>query len=166
MRYSLEEGVGSGFRQVSRDTNRRREGRRYTFCEDGWCHDQCLWRQNQGQMHRAYIRFSRNGFGLTYVVFPLHSFLTSSNGLVISSIPLYRLLLDTASDQILKKATAIEASVLSDHAHEIGKDYKAKIRSLYLNLKDRNNPGLRENIMSGSLAITRFTKMTSQVWNN
>lgn len=70
---------------------------------------------------------------------------------------------NVASDLILKKATAIEASVLSDHKHDTGKDYKGKIRSLYLNLKDKSNPGLREDIMNGTLAITRFTKMTSQV---
>ena len=40
--------------------------------------------------------------------------------------------------------------------------YKSKIRSLFVNLKDKNNPGLRESVVAGDLAVTRFVKMTSQ----
>ena len=41
--------------------------------------------------------------------------------------------------------------------------YKAKIRQLFVNLKDKNNPGLRESVISGDLSTVRFCKMTSQV---
>lgn len=68
-----------------------------------------------------------------------------------------------ASDVILKKATAIEATVLVNHNDDAGKDYKGKIRSLFLNLKDKSNPGLRANIVSGELSVSKFCTMSSQV---
>lgn len=42
-------------------------------------------------------------------------------------------------------------------------EYKAKIRSLFVNLKDKANPGLRASIVDGSLAPEKFAKMTSEV---
>ena len=68
-----------------------------------------------------------------------------------------------ASDLLLKRATAIEKIVLEDHNGDMGRDYKGKIRSLFLNLKDKNNPGLRENVTSGELKVEKLCKMSSQV---
>jgi transcription elongation factor S-II len=67
-----------------------------------------------------------------------------------------------APDQILKRAKGIEASVLSlfDNTNQA---YKSKIRSLFVNLKDKNNPGLRENVVSGDISVDRFSKMSSEV---
>jgi len=65
-------------------------------------------------------------------------------------------------DLILKRARAIEETVLADHKHETDKDYKGKIRSLFLNLKDKNNPGLRESVVSGDIQVAKFCKMSSQ----
>jgi len=64
-------------------------------------------------------------------------------------------------DQILKRAKGIEASVLSlfDNTNQA---YKSKIRSLFVNLKDKNNPGLRENVVSGDISVDRFSKMSSE----
>lgn len=62
---------------------------------------------------------------------------------------------------ILKHAQAVEASVLSD-CDGVTAAYKSKIRSLFVNLKDKNNPSLRESIVSGELQVEKFTKMTSQ----
>ena len=42
-------------------------------------------------------------------------------------------------------------------------DYKSKIRSLFVNLKDKANPSLRASVVDGSIAPERFVKMTSQV---
>jgi hypothetical protein len=42
-------------------------------------------------------------------------------------------------------------------------EYKSKIRSLFVNLKDKGNPALRASIVDGSLAPDKFAKMTSQV---
>ncbi|KAI5119519.1 hypothetical protein M0805_002541 [Coniferiporia weirii] len=68
---------------------------------------------------------------------------------------------DSPKELILKRAVAIESTVQSDLG-ATPKEYNTKIRSLYLNLKDKNNPGLRNNIVSGALPIEKFCKMTSQ----
>jgi len=65
------------------------------------------------------------------------------------------------SDLIVTRAKGIEAAVLAEHGG-ITATYKQKIRSLMVNLKDKNNPGLREAIVSGDLPVARLAKMTSQ----
>ncbi|KII84843.1 hypothetical protein PLICRDRAFT_179176 [Plicaturopsis crispa FD-325 SS-3] len=65
------------------------------------------------------------------------------------------------ADLILKRARGVEESVLSEFG-STSAAYKSKIRSLYVNLKDKNNPGLRANVVSGDLAVSRFANMTSQ----
>jgi hypothetical protein len=67
-----------------------------------------------------------------------------------------------ASDLILKRARGIEGEVLSQ-TRTTGTEYKAKIRSFFVNLKDKNNPGLRAAVVSGELAVEKFAKMTSAV---
>lgn len=62
----------------------------------------------------------------------------------------------------MSRAKAIESTVISEFGGTTG-PYKAKIRSFFVNLKDKNNPGLREGVVSGDLPIHRFCKMTSQV---
>lgn len=44
-----------------------------------------------------------------------------------------------------------------------GQEYRGKIRSLFVNLKDKANPSLRESIVSGELSPEKFSKMTSEV---
>lgn len=68
-----------------------------------------------------------------------------------------------ASDLILKRAKAVEATVLSDFKNDTGREYKGKIRSLFLNLKDKNNPGLRAAVVSGDLSVGKFCRMSSSV---
>jgi transcription elongation factor S-II len=41
--------------------------------------------------------------------------------------------------------------------------YKSKIRMMFVNLKDKNNPGLRRSVTSGSIPAQTFARMTSQV---
>jgi len=65
------------------------------------------------------------------------------------------------SDLIVTRAKGIEAAVLSQFGGTSA-EYKSKIRSLFVNLKDKNNPGLREAVVSGDLPVGRFAKMTSQ----
>ncbi|KAI0773166.1 transcription elongation factor [Trametes elegans] len=65
------------------------------------------------------------------------------------------------SDLILSRAKDIEKTILSDNGGT-NAAYKAKIRSLYVNLKDKNNPGLREGVVSGELAVSKFCRMSSQ----
>lgn len=68
----------------------------------------------------------------------------------------------TATDLILKRAKGIEVAVYNDFGGTTAQ-YKSKLRSLYVNLKDVNNPGLRESVVSGDVTAERFAKMTSQV---
>ncbi|KAF4582728.1 RNA polymerase II elongation factor [Pleurotus pulmonarius] len=64
-------------------------------------------------------------------------------------------------EQLLDRAKAIEKAVYTEHG-STNAAYKAKIRTLFVNLKDKNNPSLRGNVVSGELSVERFTKMTSQ----
>ncbi|KAF9005195.1 transcription elongation factor [Cyathus striatus] len=62
---------------------------------------------------------------------------------------------------VLKRAQGVEKAV---HANCGGTsaEYKSKIRSLFVNLKDKSNPSLRESVVSGDLPVEKFAKMTSQ----
>lgn len=66
----------------------------------------------------------------------------------------------SAVEQILSKAKGIEATIHADNGG-VTPGYKAKIRSLYVNLKDKNNPSLRESIVAGDLLVARFCQMSS-----
>ncbi|KAJ3000425.1 hypothetical protein NUW54_g6789 [Trametes sanguinea] len=66
-----------------------------------------------------------------------------------------------APELILTRAKEIEKTVLNDNGGTTAA-YKAKIRSLYVNLKDKNNPGLRESVVSGDLAVSKFCRMSSK----
>ena len=68
-----------------------------------------------------------------------------------------------AAEQVLKKAKAIEAAVFKNNGSDPGTKYRGKIRSLYVNLKDKNNPSLRESIVSGELTPSKFATMSSSV---
>ncbi|KAL1943598.1 hypothetical protein VTO73DRAFT_4043 [Trametes versicolor] len=65
------------------------------------------------------------------------------------------------SEQVMTRAKDIEKTVFNDNSGA-NAAYKAKIRSLFVNLKDKNNPGLRESVVSGDLAIAKFCRMSSQ----
>jgi len=87
---------------------------------------------------------------------------------------------DTTRDkcvELIYDALACDSSApierVSDKAHNVEKcvwvnmggttaDYKSKIRSLFVNLKDKSNPGLRTSIVEGLLSPEKFSKMTSQ----
>ncbi|KAJ7058633.1 transcription factor S-II, central domain-containing protein [Mycena amicta] len=66
-----------------------------------------------------------------------------------------------SSDIILAKSKDIEAAVFTDIGG-VTNPYPTKMRSLFVNLKDKNNPSLREAVASGEIAVERFVKMTSQ----
>lgn len=68
----------------------------------------------------------------------------------------------TAIEQILAKAKGIESTIYAENNGTTAA-YKSKIRSLYVNLKDKNNPTLRESVVSGELSVQRLCKMSSQV---
>ena len=63
---------------------------------------------------------------------------------------------------MLSISRAVEKSVLELMGGTTA-EYKSKIRSLFVNLKDKANPALRASIVDGSLAPEKFARMTSQV---
>ncbi|KAF9244473.1 transcription elongation factor [Melanogaster broomeanus] len=65
------------------------------------------------------------------------------------------------SDQILGRAVAVEKAVFAQFGGTTS-EYKGRIRSLFVNLKDKANPSLRESVVSGELSPERFGKMTNE----
>ena len=63
---------------------------------------------------------------------------------------------------MLSISRVVEKSVLEQMGGTTA-EYKSKIRSLFVNLKDKANPALRASIVDGSLAPEKFARMTSQV---
>jgi transcription elongation factor S-II len=63
---------------------------------------------------------------------------------------------------VLGKAQDIEKAVYANMGGATP-EYKSRIRSLFVNLKDKANPGLRASIVEGSLSPEKFSTMTSQV---
>ncbi|KAG1151844.1 hypothetical protein G6F37_001621 [Rhizopus arrhizus] len=63
------------------------------------------------------------------------------------------------SELLLKRALAIEARLFSQYG-SVSEDYKAKVRILANNLKSKINPGLRESVVSGELAVEKLCKMS------
>ena len=65
------------------------------------------------------------------------------------------------SSKILSRAKAVEAAVYAT-SKRTDQTYKTKIRSLYLNLKDKKNPNLRRRVINGDISPERLSTMTSQ----
>lgn len=63
------------------------------------------------------------------------------------------------SDLLLKRAINIEKTIYLEFG-DINQEYKNKVRSLALNLKNKSNPGLRESVVSGELSIEKLCKMS------
>ena len=64
-------------------------------------------------------------------------------------------------EQILQRARGLEKAVLANLGGT-NAEYKSKIRSLFVNLKDKNNPGLRRSIVDGDISVEKLSKMSSQ----
>ena len=65
-----------------------------------------------------------------------------------------------ATELIYKQAKALEVHVHESHDTAA---YRVKIRSLFQNLKDKSNPSLRENVVSGEISAARLCNMTPAV---
>jgi len=65
------------------------------------------------------------------------------------------------SDLILQRARTVEDTVCKDGKGTTA-TYKSKIRMLFVNLKDKNNPGLRRSVTAGDIPAQTFARMTSQ----
>ena len=66
------------------------------------------------------------------------------------------------SSQILTTATDIEAACYKAYGPETAEAYKAKIRSLFQNLRNKSNPELRVRVMEGDITPERFVTMTHE----
>ncbi|CBX95569.1 hypothetical protein IAQ61_004395 [Plenodomus lingam] len=62
-------------------------------------------------------------------------------------------------DEILVIAKQVEAAAYTN-AGSINDAYKAKMRSLFQNLKNKTNPQLRKRVFSGDISAKRFVVMT------
>ncbi|KAF8261614.1 transcription elongation factor [Lactarius quietus] len=65
------------------------------------------------------------------------------------------------SDLILQRARTVEETVYKDCKGTTAA-YKSKIRMLFVNLKDKNNPGLRSSVTAGDIPAQTFARMSSQ----
>ncbi|KZV98902.1 transcription elongation factor [Exidia glandulosa HHB12029] len=63
------------------------------------------------------------------------------------------------SEQILNRSTNIEKTVFNAEGGTT-QPYRAKMRSLFLNLKGNSNPALRASVVSGDLTVSRLCTMT------
>ena len=66
-----------------------------------------------------------------------------------------------SADEIIECAIACEKAAFDTFGPETNKAYSAKIRSLYQNLKNKSNPKLRANVLSGKIPAERFVQMTA-----
>lgn len=67
-----------------------------------------------------------------------------------------------AATSILDTCTKIELAIYNANKESINDTYRNKLRSLILNIKNKNNPQLRENILDGKITAEKLIKMTSQ----
>ena len=59
-------------------------------------------------------------------------------------------------------AAELESAIFKEIGCSQDSKYKNRIRSRVLNLKDRKNPQLRENLLLGSLRLERLARMTAE----
>lgn len=71
--------------------------------------------------------------------------------------------LDTAleADAILQTCTAIELAIFRQNKEAVNDAYRNKLRSLILNMKNKNNPQLRSKILDGTILPEKLISMTS-----
>ena len=66
------------------------------------------------------------------------------------------------SSEILAKAVAVEAAGFAKVGPETNPAYSTKMRSLFMNLKNKSNPGLRQGVLNGNIEPERFVMMTME----
>ncbi|OCF40591.1 transcription elongation factor S-II [Kwoniella heveanensis CBS 569] len=69
----------------------------------------------------------------------------------------------TAQTKIIQeRARGIEKAIYKSFNYSTNNDYRAKIRSIYLNLKDKGNPALRNEIVLGYIDTEAVAKMSKE----
>lgn len=66
-----------------------------------------------------------------------------------------------AAGRILETCTAIEAAIFAQNKDKVNDAYRNKLRSLILNMKNKNNPQLRANVLDGTIPPAKLTTMSS-----
>ncbi|KAF8940730.1 transcription elongation factor [Dissophora ornata] len=68
------------------------------------------------------------------------------------------------SERLLKKSTKIEETVFKKLSPDgaPSQAYRAKIRSFFMNLRDKSNPKLREAVVDGDVAVEDFCEYATQ----
>ena len=66
-----------------------------------------------------------------------------------------------APQEILQKATAVEAAGFAKLGPETNSVYSTKMRSLFMNLKSKTNPELRVKVLEGEISPDRFVTMSA-----
>ena len=67
------------------------------------------------------------------------------------------------ADSILETCTAIESAIHTNLSSSAVNDaYRTKLRSLIMNIKNKNNQQLRDNILDGTISPGRLVTMTSE----
>ncbi|KAK6541121.1 RNA polymerase II elongation factor [Orbilia ellipsospora] len=69
---------------------------------------------------------------------------------------------DATPDDIFKLAQETETQLFMLHHKKTDGQYRARLRSIYFNLKDTKNPNLRKNVWSGRIEPHRLASMTSE----
>ncbi|EPS41009.1 hypothetical protein H072_5140 [Dactylellina haptotyla CBS 200.50] len=69
---------------------------------------------------------------------------------------------DATPDEVFKLAKETEQCLYTNHSKRTDGPYRAKLRSLFFNLKDPKNPNLRKNVLSGRIEPVRLAMMSSE----
>ena len=65
-------------------------------------------------------------------------------------------------DHIVKIVRSIEETVYKKAGRKLDDEYRVRMRSLFLNLKDPKNPNLRKRVVSGEIPPERIATMTTE----
>ncbi|KAF2723292.1 transcription elongation factor [Polychaeton citri CBS 116435] len=68
---------------------------------------------------------------------------------------------EEAPDDVLSVARSVELAAYNKYQPETSAEYKQKLRSLFQNLKMKNNAWLRKAVFEGTIEPTRFVTMSS-----
>lgn len=63
-------------------------------------------------------------------------------------------------DEVLRVARTVEVAAFNAFQPETSEAYKSKIRSLFQNLKNKANGGLRSRVLSGDIVPSDFVRMS------
>ncbi|GAC72317.1 transcription elongation factor TFIIS [Moesziomyces antarcticus T-34] len=68
-----------------------------------------------------------------------------------------------SDSQVFDAAVAVEAAILANQGKgSVTADYRNKVRSLSLNIKDKNNPDLRVRVVERDIAADKLVTMTNE----